>query len=283
MGSQLGNVVFIIWRESVEALLVVGILNAWLQGQGDPVARRSGRVYLWSGVAAGLVAAIVFGAILLGFSESLPDDAQELYQTIAVLLAAVLIVQMVVWMRKNGRTLKRDLEGALQTAADRSSWWGVFFLSAIAVAREGSETVIFLYGTLAAGNSSGMAPILAALLGFALAGATYAALQIGSRVLDWRTFFRITEIMLLFLAASLFVTGFDHLISLGYIDVPSAKLWDTSMILPDNGPVGGLISALTGYRAKPDLAEVAVYALYWLGIYVFLFARKAQPPVRKIA
>jgi high-affinity iron transporter len=283
MGSQLGNVVFIIWRESVEALLVVGILNAWLQGQADTSARRAGRAYLWSGVAAGLVAALAFGGLLLGFSENLPEDAQELYQTIAVLVAAVLIVQMVFWMRKNGRTLKRDLEGALQNAADRSSWWGVFFLAGIAVAREGSETVIFLYGTLsAAGTSgSGLATALAALVGFALAGATYALLQLGSRVLDWRTFFRITEVMLLLLAASLLVTGFDHLISLGYINAPPGKLWDTSAILPDSGPIGGLVAALTGYRARPDLAEVMVYAAYWVGIY-WLMSRKPAP-VRKTA
>lgn len=282
MGSQLGNVVFIIWRESVEALLVVGILNAWLQRQSDTNARTSGRLYLWSGVGAGLVAALAFGGLLLGFSESLPEDAQELYQTIAVLVAAALIVQMVFWMRKHGRTLKRDLEGALQTAADRSSWWGVFFLAAIAVAREGSETVIFLYGTLAAAHAGMiLAPALAALAGFALAGATYALLQLGSRVLDWRTFFRITEIMLLFLGASLLVNGFDHLVSLGYINAPQGKLWDTSAILPDSGPIGGLISALTGYRARPDLAEVLVYAAYWAGIFL-LFSRQSAP-VRKPA
>ena len=286
MGSQLGNVVFILWRESVEALLVVGILNAWLSRQPDLESRQSGRTYLWSGVAAGLVAAVGFAALLLGFSESLPDDAQELYQTVAVLIAAALIVQMVVWMRRNGRTLKRDLEGALQSAADRSHWWGVFFLAAIAVAREGSETVVFLYGALAAGSGgSVLSPLVAALLGFALAIATYGLLQLGSRILDWRTFFRITEVMLLFLAASLLVTGFDHLIGLGYLNAPAGNLWDTSAILPDSGPVGGLVSALTGYRARPDIAELLVYVAYWVGVAALLWATTpASPkPVRKTA
>jgi high-affinity iron transporter len=283
MTSQLGNVIFIIWRESVEALLVVGILNAWLMRQDNADARRTGRLWLWSGVGAGLLTAILFGAMILFFSESLDDEAQELYQTIAVLVAGVLIVQMVLWMKRNGRTLKRDLEGALQSAADKSSWWGVFVLALIAVAREGSETVIFLYGTLAAGaGGSAIASGLAILAGFVLAGATYALLQLGSRILDWRTFFRITEIMLLFLAASLFVSGFDHLSSLGYINAPAGKLWDTSFILPDNGPVGGLIAALTGYRARPDVAELVVYGVYWISIYV-LFARFAPSRAPKAA
>ncbi len=283
MSSQLGNVIFIIWRESVEALLVVGILNAWLQRQDNPLARRTGHLWLWAGVGAGLLGALLFGSLLLFFSEHLDEDAQEFYQTIAVLVAAVLIVQMVLWMKRNGRTMKRDLEGALQSAADTSRWWGVFFLAFIAVAREGSETVIFLYGTLAAGGSgSALMSGLAIALGFVLAGATYALLQIGSRILDWRTFFRITEIMLLFLAASLFVSGVDHLVSLGYINAPAGKLWDTSAILPDSGPIGGLIAALTGYRARPDVAELAVTGIYWMSIYL-LFARFAPAQVRKTA
>lgn len=283
MSSQLGNVIFIIWRESVEALLVVGILNAWLQRQDNAQARRTGHRWLWSGVAAGLLTALLFGGLILFFSEHLDEDAQELYQTIAVLIAAVLIVQMVLWMKRNSRTLKRDLEGALQSAADTSRWWGVFFLALIAVAREGSETVIFLYGTLAAGaGGSVLVTSLAIAAGFVLAGATYALLQIGSRVLDWRTFFRITEIMLLFLAASLFVSGFDHLSSLGYINAPTGKLWDTSFILPDNGPIGGLIAALTGYRARPDVVEVGVFFVYWIGIYL-LFARFAPAQAPKAA
>jgi high-affinity iron transporter len=146
VGGQLGNIAFVIWRESVEALLVIGILNAWLVRQQD-IARR-GQVFLWAGVVAGLLLAVALGAALLLFGDSLEDDAQQAYQTGAMLVAAALIVQMVFWMRKHGRTLKRELETSLQEAADRSNWWGVFVLALIAVAREGSETVVFLYGTL---------------------------------------------------------------------------------------------------------------------------------------
>ena len=69
--------------------------------------------------------------------------------------------------------------------------------------------------------------------------------------------------MLLFLAASLLLTGVDNLIGLGVLPQLSGRLWDTSAILPDSGPVGGLVGALTGYRARPDLMQLLVYALYW--------------------
>ena len=278
MGGQFGNIAFVIWRESVEALLVVGILNAWLVRQTADAAR--GRVYLWSGVAIGLVLAIIFGLLLVAGGEALSEEGLQLYQTAAVLVAAGLIVQMVLWMRKHGRTLKQDLEASLQRAADQRSWWGIFALALIAVAREGMETVVFLYGTLAAARLDAIvAPLLTALLGFAAAIATYWLLQVGSRVLSWRVFFRVTEIVLLFLAASLLLTGLDNLIDLGLLPALSGRLWDSSGLLPDTGPVGGLISALTGYRARPDLSQILVYALYWGAMWLVLFrpSRPARP------
>jgi len=268
--GSLGNVAFVIWRESVEALLVIGILNAWLAHQHDIASR--GRAFLWAGVGAGLLFAVALGAALIIFGEAIPDDTQQLYQTAMVLLAAALIVQMVFWMRKHGRTLKRELETSLQDAATRASWWSVFVLALIAVAREGSETVVFLFGTLAAARADSLAgPLAVAVLGFVLALATYYVLQLGSRILSWRVFFGITEVMLLFLAASLLITGLDNLTALGIVPTLSGRLWDSSAILPDSGPVGGMLGALTGYRARPDLVQVLVYCLYWGVMYWALF------------
>jgi high-affinity iron transporter len=262
LSIQLGNVVFIIWRESVEALLVIGILNAWLARQHEIASR--GRIFLWAGVAAGLLLAVVLGMIFIAFGETISDEAQQGYQTGAVLIAAALIIQMVFWMRRHGRTLKRELETSLQDAAARSSWWTIFILALVAVAREGSETVVFLFGTLAAAQRASLAgAIIATATGFALALATYYVLQLGSRVLSWRVFFGLTEIMLLLLAASLLVTGVENLSDLGVLPTLSGRLWDSSAILPDSGPVGGLLAALTGYRARPNLMDVLVYALYW--------------------
>ena len=51
-----------------------------------------------------------------------------------VLVAAALIVQMVVWMRRHGRTLKKDITSGLSTASQNEHWWGVFTLALIAVA-----------------------------------------------------------------------------------------------------------------------------------------------------
>ena len=275
MNAQLGNVVFIVWRESIEALLVIGILNAWLSQQG--VSARRGRLFLWTGVAAGIVTAFALGAGLISLGDHLEPETMELYQTGLVLLAAGLIVQMVFWMRRQGRTLKRDLEGALQGAADRNNWWGVFALAAIAVAREGSESVVFLAGTISAARDGALGMTIgAAALGLATAVATYGVLQLGGRYLSWRTFFRITETMLLLLAGALLVTATDKLMGLDILPTLSGRLWDSSFLMPDSGPLGGLIAALTGYRARPDLVQVLVLALYWAAMLWFLRPKTAN-------
>jgi high-affinity iron transporter len=277
MSMQDFNVLFVVWRECIEALLVIGILNAWL-GQRPAAERRSGRIWLWCGVGAGLVGAVGLATLLLTVGDALSDDAQEYFQTVIVLLAAALIVQMVFWMRRHGRSLKSELHASLSEVADRSNWFGVFALAALAVLREGSEAAVFLYGTMAGASASNLAAAIAAGLGIAAALVTYWLLQLGGRVLSWRTFFRVTEVMLLFLAGSLLLSGIDHLISLGLLPTLSGRLWDTSLLLPDSGMAGGLVSGLTGYRARPVLVELLGFAAYWILVVWLLYRPRSAVP-----
>ncbi|CDY73294.1 High-affinity iron permease [Caballeronia glathei] len=271
----MGQVLFIVWRESVEALLVVGILYAWLKN-GDHHARR-GMPYLWAGVAIGLLAAVALGAALVGFTEVLSGDAQDYFQTAMVLVACVLIVQMVLWMKRHGRTLKKDMEASLQKSTQDGHWWSITVLVALAIAREGSETAVFLYG-VGFGQSGHVAAsqYVAVLLGFALALLTFYILQLGGKVFSWRIFFRVTEIMLLFLAAGLFETGVDKLIDKEILPVVVNQLWDTSWLLDDSSTFGSLVATLTGYRAHPAGMNLIAYAIYWAVIYLLMRRSKSQ-------
>jgi high-affinity iron transporter len=264
MSGQFGQIIFVIWRESVEALLVVGILHAWLSRQTDPATVTVGRRYLWSGVLAGLGLAAILAGVLLFFAENLPDGAQDYFMTAMVLIAAALILQMVFWLRRHARSMKKDLEAGLDRAAAQARYWGLFILAMLAVAREGSETVVFLYGILAAGVSGAAPTITAILIGFAAAVFTYWLLQLGSKHLSWRLFFRATEIMLLLLACSLVMNGADHLYGLGIAPDLGGTVWDSSFLLDDGGTVGGLVSALTGYRSRPDVLNLVVFVGYWV-------------------
>ncbi|MDM8355122.1 FTR1 family iron permease [Pandoraea communis] len=275
----MGQVMFIVWRESVEALLVVGILHAWLANPEHGAKR--GLPYLWTGVALGIAAAVALGAALVGFTEVLSGDAQDYFQTAMVLIACVLIVQMVFWMKRHGRTLKRDMESSLQKNQDQGTWWGVLVLVALAIAREGSETAIFLYGI--GFGQQGSVPLsmwLAVVIGFVLALFTFWLLQLGGKIFSWRLFFRVTEIMLLFLAAGLLESGLDRLISLELVPTLVDQLWDTSAILDDASPFGSLVATLTGYRAHPAGMNLLVYAVYWIFMWVLL--KRADAPAKQV-
>ncbi|MFC4277630.1 FTR1 family iron permease [Achromobacter aloeverae] len=263
------QVSFIVWRESVEALLVVGILYTWLRA--SPEGRR-GLPYLWGGVAAGLALACALALVLLGVSSWLSDEGQEWFQAGMALVACALVVQMVLWMKKHGRTLKRELETGARDTVQNDNWWGLLLLVAIAVAREGSETVVFLYGTVSAGEASGgkAALALAGLGGFVAALLTFWLLQLGGRLITWRRFFALTEFLLLLLAGALLIGGLDHLISLGVVPPLVDPIWDSSWLLSDSSGIGKILADFAGYRAYPALVSVLALAVYWVGIWLTL-------------
>ncbi len=268
-----GQIVFIVWRESVEALLVIGILQAWLAQQaGTTGAWR----YLWGGVGAGVALALFLALGIFELSAWLPPEGQDYFMAGMMILAAALIVQMVFWMRSHGRTLKRRIDQGLAEAHRRQHWWIVFVLAMVAVAREGSETVVFLYGLISSGGAEGALALYGAIaLGFGAAIATYLALQFGGRHIPWRVFFRVTEVILLLLGAALAVAAADKLIALGVLPYASIA-WDTSWLLDDGSRLGGLVSALTGYRARPDWVILSVWVLYWVVILLIGLAQRLR-------
>jgi high-affinity iron transporter len=258
----MGQILFIVWRESVEALLVIGILHAWLRANPDG---GRGMRYLWGGAAAGVLAALGLGGAILWFQSFFAGDAQEYFQLAMVFIAAALIVQMVFWMRRHGRNLRQHLENGARHSAETA------ILVALAVAREGSEMVIFLFGLGLTQEGLGFARFaLTAAAGFLIAGLTFWLLQWGGRRLSWRVFFRFSEVALLLLAGSLLVTGMEKLEGFGWLPSLKAQIWNSTWLLDDGGRFGGVVAALTGYRAQPSLVMLLAYAVYWVAVLAFL-------------
>jgi len=262
----MGNTLFVVWRESAEAMLVVGILYAWLKRQPDASL---GLRYLWGGVAAGIALALLLAGVMLGIATILSSEALDYFQTGMVLVASALIVQMVFWMRRHGRTFKKDLESDMQKNVGSANWWGMLVVVMLAVGRESAETVVFLYGIGMEGQDVPTF-ILVVALGVLAAYATFWLLQQGGKIFSWRSFFRFSEVLLLLLAGGLLVTGIDRLIASGALSGIVDPVWDTTALLDDSGRFGGVVSALTGYRARPSLLSVAALALYWVTVLLAL-------------
>jgi high-affinity iron transporter len=163
------------------------------------------------------------------------------------------------------------MENSLSQSTKNQHWWGVFSLAAIAVAREGSEMVVFLSSLAMGSNGFASGQFWLALgLGVVLAGATFALLQLGGKLISWRWFFRVTEILLLLLACSLLIGGVEKLMDVQLLPAIKSQIWDTSMLLDDGSVFGSVISSFTGYRARPTLMSLIVFVGYWLVIRLMM-------------
>ncbi|TCV79188.1 FTR1 family iron permease [Sulfurirhabdus autotrophica] len=254
----MGNALFIVWRETIEAMLVIGILHGWLSARPEA---RAGFPWLWGGIATGLGLAVFLAVTIMDIQSSVSSNTLEWFQAIMPLVACALIFQMVWWMRRHGAGLKNELEAGMASAADRANWVGIAVLAAVAVGREGAEAVVFLYGAVKGEPNTDIA--LGSALGFILALAAYWLLSRGSRFVSWRAFFRVTEVLLLLLGGALLVDGAEKLVGMEALPPLADPLWNTVFLLDDSTRVGGLVAAFTGYRAAPSGMSFALLATYW--------------------
>ncbi|EPJ77603.1 MULTISPECIES: FTR1 family protein [Pseudomonas] len=273
---------FIVWRESVEALLVIGILQAWVsrQQQASQLLR-----YVWAGAALGLLLSGVLAGLILLAGEAMSGTANEWFQASLALVASLLIVQMVGWMHRNARTLKHDLTRHADQRLSRQGGLGLLVLALLAVSREGSETVVFLYGAGARlqGPQLGLFAV-GALAGLVLSLLTVSLLHSSRRFISWPRFFAISEAILLLLGAALLVSGIERVGGqLLAMDWPEAvyrgigdALWDSSAILDDGHGLGGFLADFTGYRASPSAMTLLVWLGYWGVVAGWLWPRKAE-------
>ncbi|BBH33142.1 high-affinity iron transporter [Pseudomonas sp. 43mfcvi1.1] len=273
---------FIVWRESVEALLVIGILQTWVsrQQQASQLLR-----YVWTGAALGLLLSGVLAGLILLAGEAMSGTANEWFQASLALVASLLIVQMVGWMHRNARTLKHDLTRHADQRLSRQGGLGLLLLALLAVSREGSETVVFLYGAGARlqGPQLGLFAV-GALAGLVLSLLTVSLLHSSRRFISWPRFFAISEAILLLLGAALLVSGIERVGGqLLAMDWPEAvyrgigdALWDSSAILDDGHGFGGFLADFTGYRASPSAMTLLVWLGYWGLVAGWLRPRKAE-------
>ena len=259
----MGNAFFVVWRESLEAFLIAGILYAWLHGNDHS---GKGRRALFAGLGAGVGLALLLGWGLLTVQDELTGNALEAFQVGTLIVAAGLITQMVLWMKKNGRQMKVRLHADLSAASARSGFLGVAVVAALAVAREGAETVIFLYGMAQEGG-------LGALLGGAVGGLAAAGITAWLAAkslarLNIGLLLRLSSLLLLVLASALLVSAVDRLIGSGWLPGLVDPLWDSSGLLDDGTAAGKLLANITGYRARPALTTLLAWSGYWSLVFI---------------
>lgn len=197
-------------REGVEAALIVGITLAYIAKIGRPDLRKSVYAALGAAFAASIAVAVVLSR--LSFN-------QDVFEGWVMLLAAVFVVTMIVFMMRTGRKLKGDIEGKVGGLAANSSRLGLFAFVFLMVLREGVETVLILSAVTL--NSTELMSFLGTLLGVALAVVFGISFVKGSVRVNLQKFFRVTTVILFFVAFQLVVSGLHELSENGVL--PSSK------------------------------------------------------------
>jgi high-affinity iron transporter len=192
-------------REGFEASLIVGIVLAFL----DRTGRREGFWPVWVGTAAALALSVGVGATLFAVGAELEGRAEALFEGGAMLFAAALLTWMIFWMRRQARTIKRELELQVEHALAKGSALALGLVAFVGVLREGVETALFLFGTVEGANA--LVATTSAAVGLAAAVFLGYLFYRGASRLDLRRFFVITSALLLLFAGWLLANGLHEL------------------------------------------------------------------------
>ena len=255
----------IVFREVLEAALIVGIVAA--ATTGIPGRTR----YIAGGLAAGLLGSILvaFGAEKI--SQLAEGMGQELFNASILGIAVVMLAWHNIWMSVHGRELAasaKQLGRDVVSGAREMSV--VLVVIAVAVLREGSETVLFLYGVAISGDASQGAMIAGGAIGLVGGVAVGWFLFKGLLRIPLRHFFTATSVLVLLLAAGMAAQAARFLIQANMLPSLASPLWDTSGVVDNSSLLGKILQGLLGYDAQPSGMQmvffVAVFAAILAGM-----------------
>jgi high-affinity iron transporter len=246
----------IVFREVLEAALLIGIVAA---------ATRTvpGRArWLAAGIVAGLAGA---GIVALG-TERIASMAsgvgQELFNATVLGIAVIMLAWHNLWMASHGAALAKSARHVGNEIRDgRRECSVLLIVVGLAVLREGSEAVLFLYGIAASEGGASLSMLGGGLVGIAAGVAVGYLLYAGLLRIPLRWFFTATAVLVLFLAAGMASQAARFLIQADLLPGLATPLWDTSGLLPQSSVVGTLLHSLVGYEARPAGMQMLFYVL----------------------
>ena len=258
------NAAFLItFREGLEAALIVGILFAAMKALG---AQKKNFV-VWLGVLVGLVLSVLFAWGFAVFTSGFTGATEKLYEGFLMLAAAGIITHLIFWMRQEGKNISKKLNAQVKEHLSTGSLWMIGSLAAIAVAREGIETVIFFQALFVQSEQS--ISILSGLLGVSSAVVLACVIFFSTRKVPVAKLFHYLACVLILIAAGLIAHGIVELQGAGVIPVFIKPLFDLSAVLPETTGIGSFLKAGFGYDANPSLLAVIGYVLYLGTVFGF--------------
>ncbi|MBV9548483.1 MAG: FTR1 family protein [Alphaproteobacteria bacterium] len=267
----------IVFREVIEAGLIVGIVLAATAG----VPHRSRFVTL--GVAGGVAGAGLVAAFAGEIASLFQGSGQELFNASILLLAVAMLTWHNVWMASHGREMARELRAAgYQVKTGERTLAALAVVVGVAVLREGSEVVLFLYGIVAQGGATAAAMTMGGVLGVAAGAVVSALIFYGLLAIPAGRLFQVTSWLITLLAAGMAAQAVLFLQNGGYINMLDAGVWNSSWLLADDSIAGRLLHTLIGYVQEPDGAQLIAYGLTIAVMLGLMRAVGTREPARRL-
>ncbi len=252
----------IVFREVFEAGLIVGIVLAVTSAVPHRLR------WIGGGLLAGLAGACIVAVFAGALSQLFEGMGQELFNAAILSTAVVMLTWHNVWMARHGREMANDLRAVGQAVAEGSkSLLALAVVVAVAVLREGSEVVLFLYGVAASADNSGLALLGGGVLGLAPGVAVCLATYLGLMRIPPRALFATTTVLITLLAAGMAAQAVAFLARASWLTSLDQVVWDSSSVLSEDSPLGRTLHTLIGYTDQPTAMQLAVY----LGVIVLTF------------
>lgn len=252
-------------REGVEASLIVGIIAAFLVKEGREDAMR--QMWLGVGIAIVLCTAVGVGLDLIG--EQLPQKEQEGMETVIGVIAVLAVTYMIIWMRRHARSIKGTLEGEAASALATGSTFALVGMAFLAVLREGFETSVFLLAAFQDATDTTAAGA-GAVLGLITAIAIGLGLYHGGVHINLTRFFRVTGLVLVFVAAGLLASAAHTAHEAGWINSLQSQALDLTWLVQPGTISGALLTGMLGLQPTPTVIEVAIYLLYAVPMVLYV-------------
>jgi high-affinity iron transporter len=248
------SALIIVFREVIEAGLIVGIVLA--ATTGVPGRERA--------VTMGVLAGVLGACLVAGFAGELANlfqgSGQEFFNAAILLLAVAMLTWHNVWMASHGKQMARELKAAgHRVKTGERTLAALSVVVGVAVLREGSEVVLFLYGIAAQGGTTAAGMVVGGGLGL-LGGAVVSALMyFGLLKVPAGKLFQVTSWLITLLAAGMAAQAVLLLQNGGLLEIFTSTVWDTSWLIRDDSITGKLLHTLVGYSEAPNGAQLIAY------------------------
>jgi high-affinity iron transporter len=264
----------IVFREVIEAALIVSLVMAATIGL-------PGRNF-W--IACGLVAGVIGAGLVAMFAGAISGLAsgmgQEVFNAAVMFLAVAMLTWHCVWMGKHGRELAETAGAVGKAIGDGAKpLRAIAVVVGVAVLREGSEVVLFLYGIAVGGDNQAWQMAVGGIIGLLGGVALGAGMYFGLLQIPTRRLFLVTNVLVMLLAAAMASQGVAFLVSADLLPAWGHSIWDTSALLSDKSIFGRMLHSLVGYTARPEGIQIATY-LATLAAILLLMRQFGRQPAR---